>query len=140
MFDSREYGFTDLTLLLGGKDIVSIQGIMWKKRVAKKVIHGKGKKGRKIQRGEEYYEIKVIMLQSDYEVLCANDTTGEGCATNLRLDAILSYGDPSKGDALMTRFFKDIEFTEEGEDWKQGDMLAEIELPGICLDIKREVA
>jgi hypothetical protein len=58
---------------------------------------------------------------------------------SLQLDAVVCYGDPTKGDVLITDVLQGIQFTEEAKEMKQGDKFAEIKLPFIFLRKKAQV-
>jgi hypothetical protein len=136
MFDSREYEFADLTLILGGKDITGFRGIKYGSKQDKEPVYGKGNEPLKIQKGNKSYEGELTILQSELETLIANSTNGD--ILDIQLDAVVAYGNPSKGDVLITDVLQGIQFTEEAKDWKQGDKFAEIKLPFIYLRKKAQ--
>lgn len=131
MFDSREYEFADLTLILGGKDITGFRGIKYGSKQEKEPVYGKGNEPLKIQKGNKSYEGELTILQSELETLIANSPNGD--ILDLQLDAVVAYGNPSRGDVLITDVLQGIQFTEEAKDWTQGDKFAEIKLPFIYL-------
>lgn len=137
MFDSREYEWADITLLLGGKDITGIRGIKYSAKQDKELVHGKGNEPLKIQKGNRTYEGELTLLQSEYETLVLNSE--DSSVLSLQLNAIISYGNPAKGDAMITDGLQGIQFTEEAKDWKQGDKYKEISLPFIFLRKKKLV-
>jgi len=136
MFDSREYEFADLTFVLGGKDITGFRGIRYTSKQEKEPVYGKGAEPLKIQKGNKSYDGELTLLQSEYETLVANST--DNSVLSLQLDAVVAYGNPSKGDVLITDVLQGIQFTEEGKEMKQGDKFAEIKLPFIFLRKKAQ--
>jgi len=136
MFDSREYEFADLTLVLGGKDIIGFRGIIYTSKQEKEPVYGKGAEPLKIQKGNKSYVGELTILQSEYETLVANSP--DGSVLSLQLDAVVAYGNPSKGDVLITDVLQGMQFTEEGKEMKQGDKFAEIKLPFIFLRKKAQ--
>ncbi len=136
MFDSREYEFADLTLILGGKDITGFRGIKYGSKQEKEPVYGKGNEPLKIQKGNKSYEGELTILQSELETLIANSPNGD--ILDLQLDAVVAYGNPSRGDVLITDVLQGIQFTEEAKDWTQGDKFAEIKLPFIYLRKKAQ--
>jgi len=74
MFDSREYEWADITLVLGGKDITGIRAIKYGEKQEKEPVYGKGNKPRKIQKGNISYDGEISLLQSEYETLVANSS------------------------------------------------------------------
>ena len=138
MFDSREYEWADLTLVLGGKDITGFRAIKYGEKQDKELVYGKGNKPLKIQKGNIGYDGELSLLQSEYETLVANSTNGS--VLSLQIDAILAYGNPSNGDVIITDVIQGIQFTEAAKDLKQGDKFQEIKLPFIFLRLKNQVA
>jgi len=135
MFDSREYEWADLTLILGGTDITGIRAIKYTEKIEREPIYGKGRHPHSIQSGNIAYEGEIAMLQSSYEALVK---AGKGSVLSLSLDGLFAYGNPSAGDALIQDRASGIRFTEAGKDIKQGDKMQEIKLPFICLNIKNQ--
>lgn len=134
MFNSREYEWSDMTLILGGKPIIGIQSVKYTAKQDKKLVYGKGNKPQKIGKGNISYEGELGVLQSELETLklLAKDRS----ILSLQLDAIVSYGNPTEGDVLVTDQLVGIQFTEEAKELKQGDTNMEIKLPFIFLDLK----
>lgn len=136
-FDSRQYDWSDITLEIGGRDITGIRGIKYSTKQEKELLHAKGNRPMSIQRGNITFEGEITLLQSELEVLRA---AGSGSVLNLTVDATVVYGDPAKGDTVITDKILGIEFTEDAKEIKQGDKQMEITLPFICLDIRNQVA
>lgn len=131
--DGREYEWADLTLIAGGKDMVEFRGITWKKKIEREHLHAKGRKAFSVQSGNETSDGELTALKSGYDKLAK---AGGGSILGLNIDMMLAYGNPSQGDAMTTKRIVGVRFTEEGEDWKQGDKFAEIKMPFLALDIK----
>lgn len=137
-FDSREYEFSDITLVLGGKDITGIRGVKYTAKQEKELVYGKGALPRKIQKGNIAYEGEFTVLQSELETLIANSK--DRSILSLQLDAVVAYGNPSNGDTLIVDVLQGCQFTEETKELKTGDKFAEITLPFIFLRKKPQVA
>lgn len=135
-FDSREYEFADLTLVLGGKDITGFRGIKYDSKQEKEAVYGKGNQPLKIQKGNISYSGELTVLQSELETLIANSTNKS--ILSLQLDAVVAYGNPANGDVLITDVLQGIQFTEENKEFKQGDKFGEIKLPFIFLRKKAQ--
>ncbi len=135
MFDSRQYEFADLNLELGGRSVTGFRGIKYSSKHEKELVYGKGNEPLHIQKGNKSYEGEVTMLQSELETL---RQLGGGSVLGLRLDAIVSYGNPSNGDTLITDKIRGLEFTEDAKEMKQGDKFMEVTLPFICLRIENQ--
>ena len=137
-FDTREYEYADMTLVLGGKDITGLRALTYDEEQDKEPVYGKGNKPRKIQKGNIKYSGELVILQSDYETLVANSQTKS--VLDLQVNAIVSYGNPSNGDVVLVDVLKAIQFTKAPKGMKQGDKFAEIKLPFIFLEVKSQIA
>lgn len=137
MFNSREYEWADVTIVLGGKPITGIQSIKYTAKQDKKLVYGKGNKPQKIGKGNISYEGEIGILQSELETLRL--LAKDGSILSLQLDAIVAYGNPTEGDMLITDVLQGIQFSEESKELKQGDTNMEIKLPFIFLDKKKAV-
>ena len=135
-FNSREYDWSDLTLVLAGRLVTGIRGIKYTIKQEKEVVYAKGRYGHSIQRGNVSVEGEITLLQSEAEALIA---AGKGNILDLNLNAILSYGNPVKGEPLITDVIEALEFTECSKELKQGDKNMEITLPFIALRLKKAV-
>ena len=137
MFNSREYEYADITLMLGGKDITGIRGIEYSAKQEKELVYGKGSEPLSIQKGNRSYEGTITLLQSELETLIENSTK-DNSILSLQLDAAVCYGNPSEGDEMITDMLQGIQFTAEPKSMKQGDKFMEIALPFIFLRKKNQ--
>ena len=133
MFNSRQYEWADLALILGGKDITGIRGVKYSEKAEKEAIFAKGRNAHSIQTGNVAVEGEITMLQSEYDALVI---AGGGSVLGLSLDGIFSYGNPTAGDAVIYDRVVGISFTEAAKELKQGDKFMEITLPFIALSVK----
>lgn len=131
MFDSRQYEWSDITLNLGGKDIIGFTGIRYGSKQDKEPLYGKGNEPYSIQKGNKSHDGELTMWQSTYETLRAN--ASDRSVLSLQLDGVVLYGNPSAGDVITTDVLQGIQFTEEAKEFKQGDKKTEIKLPFIYL-------
>lgn len=135
-FNSRQYEWADLTLLLGGQDITGIRSVKYTEKIEREAIYAKGRYPQSIQSGNIAYEGEIAMLQSDYEALVK---AAKGSVLSLSLDGLFAYGNPSAGDMLVTDRAMGIRFLEAAKELKQGDKFMEITLPFVCLKIKNVI-
>lgn len=135
-FNSREYQWSDLTLVLGGRDIVGLRGAKYNEKVEKEPIYAKGRYPHSIQSGNVSIEGELTMLQSE---LIALQTAGNGSILGLNVDGVFAYGDPALGDAMTTDRVVGISFTESPKEMKQGDKMMEVTLPFIALRVLNNV-
>jgi hypothetical protein len=133
LINQRQYEFADLTLFLAGRMVSGFRGIKYTKKQDKDWLYGAGNRPLSIQRGNISYDGEITLTQSELETL---KILGGGSILGLNLNAVVSYGNPSEGDMLITDKLFGIQFTEEAKEIKQGDKFMEITLPFICLDIQ----
>lgn len=133
MFNSRQYEFNDLTLYLGNRDVTGIRSIKYTEKQEKEPIYGKGSKPLSIQKGNKSFEGSIGVLQSELEAL---EAAAGGSILDLELTAVVSYGNPTRGDMVKTDELIGVQFTEAPREMKQGDKFMEIELPILFLDKK----
>lgn len=129
-FNSREYQWSDIHAMIGGRPIERLRGVRYKVSQEKEAVYGSGDEPVAIQCGNKAYEGEVSMLRSEYETLSA---AGGGTVLGLQLDIVVCYGNPAKGDVLITDKLIGCQFTEEENSMSQGDKNEEITLPFIFL-------
>lgn len=135
MFNSRQYSYADITLELGGRIVTGARGVKYDSKMEKELVYAKGNEPQHIQRGNISYEGEITVLQSELETL---RQLGGGSVLSLRLDATVVYGDPAKGDVIVTDKIRGLEFTEDAKELKQGDKFMEVTLPFIALRIQNQ--
>ncbi len=137
MFDTREYEWADVTLMLGGRDVTGIRGIKYSEKIEREPLYAKGRLPHSIQSGNISYEGEITLLQSELEALIK---AGKGSILRLKgLTATVCYGDPVNGDAVTTDSVGGIYFTESPKEIKQGDKNMEVTLPFVALRVIQQV-
>lgn len=134
-FNSSEYGWADITLLLGGVDITGIRAIKYSEKAEKEAIYAKGRTPRTIGTGNLAYEGEIEILQSDYESLVASSPNKS--VLQISVNALISYGNPP--GVMTTDKMYGIQFTEAPKDTKQGDKFIPIKLPFIALKLENQI-
>ena len=132
MFNSREYQWSDVRATAGGRPLSRLRGVRYKVSKEKELLYGTGEEPVSIQSGNKLYEGEVTMTRSEYETLAA---AGGGSVLDLQLDIVVSYGNPAKGDVMVTDKLLGCQFTEEENSMSQGDRSEEVTLPFIFLRI-----
>ncbi len=135
-FNSREYDWSDLSLVLAGRLLTGVRAVKYTVKQEKEVLYAKGRHGHSIQRGNVSVEGEITLLQSEVEALIV---AGKGNILDLNLNAICSYGNPAKGEPLITDVIEALEFTELSKELKQGDKNMEVTLPFIALRLRNAV-
>lgn len=131
MFNSRDYEWADITLMLGGRDMTGIRGIKFGEKAEREPYYGKGRHAQSIQTGNIAVDGELVLKQSD--VLVLKKSAKNGSLLSLSLDAIVNFGDPAEGNAMETYLITGIRFLEDNKDIKQGDKFMEITIPFIAL-------
>ena len=134
MFNSREYEWNDITVIVGGRDFTGIRGIKYSAKQEKEHLHGKGNEPLSIQKGNKTYDGEITLLQGELETM--RTVSKKRTILDLQMDGVVCYGNPSEGDTMTTDFLKGMQFTEEPKEMKQGDKNMEITLPFIFLRLK----
>lgn len=135
-FNSREYEWADITIIVGGRDITGIRGVKYTRKIEREAVYAKGRRPRAIQSGNESFEGEFVMLKSSWDAV--QDAAG-GDAFSLSVDAEVGYGNPAEGNALRADRIEGIRFTEDTIDFKQGDKFAEITVPWIALGVNKNI-
>ncbi|TAD83307.1 MAG: hypothetical protein EAY75_15000 [Bacteroidetes bacterium] len=136
-FNSREYEWADVTLVLGGRDLTGIRGVKYSEKIEREPLYAKGRYPHSIQSGNISYEGEMTVLQSEMEALVK---AGNGSMLALKgLTAVVSYGSAQAGDAVLNDRIEGIYFTETPKELKQGDKMMEVTLPFVAVRVLRQV-
>lgn len=131
MFDSREYEWADVTILIGTRIIVGVRQIKYTNKQDKQPIYGKGNEPYAIQKGNKSHEGELVLAMS--ELIALQSEAKSGSVLDLQVDITVCYGNPSEGDVMHTDKLLGVQFTEEPQEMKQGDTNSEHALPFIFL-------
>ena len=135
--DTKQYEFADITLLVDGVDITGVRSIKFSEKIEREALYAKGRYPHSVQSGNVAYEGEIGLTQNELELLIAK---GKGSILNLKMDAVITYGNPSNGDTLITDKMLGIHFTESAKELKQGDKFMDVKLPFIGLRLLQQVA
>ena len=133
MVNTREYEWSDVTVVMAGRNVTGLRGVKYSAKQEKELLHAKGNKPHSIQRGNKTYDGEITLLQSEYEALkqaCGGDIL------DASLDIVAADGNPTAGDVITTDVLVGVEFTEDNTEWKQGDKFQEKTLPFLFIDLK----
>lgn len=131
MFDSREYEWADLTILIGTRIIVGARGVKYANKQEKELIYGKGNEPYAIQKGKKSHDGELTLAMSEFLALQNESPTKS--VLDLQVNITVCYGNPEQGDVMHTDKLMGVQFTEEPQDMKQGDKFSEHTLPFIFL-------
>lgn len=133
MVNTREFEWSDISLVVAGRDIKGFRGVKYSEKQEKEALYAKGNKAHCIQAGNIAYEGELTLTQSEYETL---RLAMGGSILSGSLSMVVAYGNPSKGDVMVTDALSGCEFTEDSTEWKQGDKFQEKSLPFVFLSKK----
>ena len=134
MVNSREYEWSDVSVVMAGRNITGLRGVKYSSKQEKELLYAKGNKPHTIQRGNKDYSGEITLLQSEYEALKA---AAKGDVLDITFDMVVAVGNPSKGDVITTEILVNCEITEDNTNWTQNDKFQEKVLPFIYLDKKK---
>jgi len=133
MFNSREYEWADIDVVMAGRPVTGIRGIKYNTKKEKELVYAKGNKPHAVQSGNYDHSGEITVLQSEYNAL---RQAAKGDILSVSLDIVVAYGNPTRGDAIPTDILVGVEFTEDNTEWKQGDKFQEKTIPFVFLDRK----
>ena len=122
MFNSREYEWADIDVVMAGRPVTGIRGIKYNTKKEKELVYAKGNKPHAVQSGNYDHSGEITVLQSEYNAL---RQAAKGDILGISLDIVVAYGNPTRGDAITTDILVGVEFTEDNTEWKQGDKFQE---------------
>lgn len=138
-FNSEEYGFNDLQVVMLGKPVIGLRGIRFKSMQEKANVHGAGSKPIARTRGQVNHEGSVKVLLSELNaMLISQGNPAKGVVGIKPFDIIVAFA-PSVSDVITTHRLVYCEFTECEVNVNSGDQEIEVELPIIIGDIEWNV-
>ncbi|ANQ49614.1 hypothetical protein MY04_4797 [Flammeovirga sp. MY04] len=134
VFDTDEFAWADVQVVIGGRNIVGIRGIRFKESDDDELIYGRGNRPIGIGSGNRSYEVEVKMTLGEKDAL--EKSLGINSILDIRFDVSVAYSKQLSGKQAF-RYLRSVKISENEEDFNQGDKFMEVSLPGICLDIER---
>lgn len=137
-FNSKEYAWIDVNVVLLGKPVTGLRGIEYKSKRQKEALYATGKKARGIQLGKKEYEGTITVLQSELIAMqAAAKAKGYDDITDLEFDIIVSY--IPEGGVVQTDKVVNASITEAPNSIKVDDLYSEHALPFIACDVEYNV-
>ena len=127
--DTREYAWSDITVLIGGKPITGIQEVSFKANQKKEAVYGKGNQPLCLQPGQIDYSGQLTLLQSELETLEAAAT--DGSLLSLNVDIMVNFGNPPQ--PIRTFLLKGCQFTTAERKISNSETFMKVTLPFIYL-------
>jgi hypothetical protein len=138
MFDSNEYSWADVQVVMLGRPVTGIRGIRYKISRTKTNIYAKGSDPHSRTRGNKEYEGEINLLQSELEAIQKGLKKGQDITDVKPFDIVVSYA-PEDGGSIVTDILKAVEFTEVEKSLNQNDPFMELTLPLIVGKIQKNV-
>lgn len=137
-FNTKEYAWIDVNVVLLGKPVAGLRGIEYKSKRQKEALYATGKKARGIQMGRKEYEGTITVLQSELIAMqAAAKAKGYDDVTDLEFDVIVTY--MSESGIVQTDKVVNASITEAPNNMKEGDLYSEHALPFIACDVEYNV-
>ncbi len=133
LINGVEYGWSQLTVNIGGTPIVGITKIDYAEDQTKENIYGAGQ--RPVARGYGNIEpsASITLLRSEIEAIRASSDTGS--LNDIAPFTIIVAFVPLNGGAIVVHKLKNCEFTKDANSIAQNDTKNEVDLPLIISDI-----
>lgn len=136
-FNSKEYSWVNVSVVLFGQAVLGCRGIEYKPKMAKEAMFASGKRAYSIQRGKREYEGTLTITQSELAALNRSAVAkGYDDVLDLEMDIVVAYLD---NGIVTTDRIQNATFTEAPMSMKEGDMYMEVALPFIALDVKHDI-
>lgn len=129
MFNSDEYRWKDLTLVLEERPLVELTGLKYKITRVVNAYYASGDDPHGLNKGNKGYEGEIRMLQSGFEALTEEaQSKGLEDVTDLVMQGVAGYARNSQSRQVYDKLL-DIHITEVEKGMAQGDTNMEIVLP-----------
>jgi len=135
-FNTKQYAWSDVRVVLLGRELTGIQGISYGVDRDKEAVYGRGSDPLSIQSGNKSYEGKITLLQSELEALEAAVQAVNPLydLTDVAFDIVVSYGN---GANSTTDIVLSAEISKYEKGLEQEDKFMKVDLDFMALGIKR---
>ncbi len=132
-FNSRQYGWCDVSIAIHGRVITGATGFKSTVKRKRERLYGRGAKAFDILDGNVEAEGEISLWQSDLAALVKKAPDSD--ITRMKFDVVVSYS-PRDSYQVVTDIWKGFCPTENTQGLKQGDTHMEVTIPGLILDVK----
>ncbi len=138
-FDSEEYAFKDMKLVLGGRPVAGFRAVKFKIATVQEALHASGDDPWSVQSGNTTYTGEIRLLQSECEALIeAAKALGKSSPTKLTLTAIVNFS-REVTEPMKTHEIKNFKFEEFEMGMEQGDTFMEVTFPFVAQKINLDI-
>ena len=139
MFNSEEYAWKDLTIVMAGKPVTGIQAVKYAVERSAEYNYGAGDNPHSIQKGNKSYPGEIALNQSEVEALILScKAKGVDDPTDISFDIVANYS-KSITSAQVTDILRSCTITKLEKGWNQGDSKMVITLPIMILKVEFNV-
>jgi hypothetical protein len=132
-FNTKEYAWSNVEIAMLGRVLIRVRGVKYASKKEKEYLHARGENPHSIQSGNKTYEGELMLLQSELEAIQRQLGATEDI-TDLDPFNITVVYKPKGVGSLVTHILKNVEFTEDNREIKQGDKWQELTLPIMFLE------
>jgi len=132
-FNTKEYAWSNVEIAMLGRVLIRVRGVKYAAKKDKSYLHARGENPHAIQSGNKTYEGELMLLQSELEAIQRQLKDTEDITDLAPFNVTVVYKPKSAG-ALVTHILKNVEFTEDNREIKQGDPFQELTLPIMFLE------
>jgi len=137
-FNSDEYGWSDLSLVMLGRPVIGLRGVRYKESQEKSNIYATGKRPISRGRGNVEYEGEIRVLHSELRALLQSAGNASSLLDIEPFDITIVYGVSQVATSSTDQLIY-CEFLEVEIDITQGDQMTEITLPIVIGKIQMNV-
>lgn len=135
-FNSKEYAWIDVTVVMLGMEVKRIRAVEYKAKRATEALYAAGKWPVGIQRGKKEAEGTLTVLQSALNAMNdAGKAAGFNDITDIEFDMTVSYAS-EYGGKITTDRLRQCAITEAPKSLKEGDLYSEHALPFIACEVE----
>ena len=132
-FNTKEFAWSNVEIATLGRVLTRVRGVKYSSKKEKEYLHARGENPHSIQSGNKTYEGELMLLQSELEAIQRQLGANEDITDLGGLNITVVYK-PKYGTSLVTHILKNVEFTEDPREIKQGDKFQELTLPIMFLE------
>jgi len=133
VFDTKQYAWKDITVVMLGRPVAGLREIRFKGSVEHEPVYGAGDEPQTINSGNKMYEGQISLLQSEMEALLRATSNKPG---DVSLDIVVAF---SANGVIITHIVKSAKLGEWELGMTQNDKFMEIAVPFTALGIDYNV-
>lgn len=125
-FNSEEYAWADMQIVIGGRPVGGLRAIKWKTKRTVTHIYGKGRTPHARTKGNKEFTGSIKMLQSEIEALLVSAGRGKDI-TDITFDVTVAFA--PEGGIIKTHILQNVDVEEFEMGMEVDAAFMEIEMP-----------